>query len=90
VVIGDLLKLNDVRLALSGIRAAYFVYPLSPELVQATAIFTQAAKEAEVEIVANMSRWNSRPSAKSRRANCRAMRATLGDMAYAPAIADYN
>ena len=65
VVIGDLLKLNDVRLALSGIRGAYFVYPLSPTLVQATAIFAQAAKEAEVEIVANMSQWNSRPSAKS-------------------------
>ena len=46
VVIGDLLKLNDVRLALSGIRGAYFVYPLSPTLVQATAIFAQAAKEA--------------------------------------------
>ena len=65
VVIGDLLKLNDVRLALSGIRGAYFVYPLSPTLVQATAIFAQAAKEAEVEIVANMSQWNSRPGAKS-------------------------
>ena len=65
VVIGDLLKLNDVRLALSGIRGAYFVYPLSPTLVQATAIFAQAAKEAEVEIVANMSQWNARPSAKS-------------------------
>jgi len=46
VVIGDLLNLNDVRLALSGIRGAYFVYPLSPTLVQATAIFAQAAKEA--------------------------------------------
>ena len=48
-----------------GIRGAYLVYPLSPTLVQATAIFAQAAKEAEVEIVANMSQWNSRPSAKS-------------------------
>src|SRR5262245_9298895 len=47
------------------IGGAYFVYPLSPTLVQATAIFTQAAKEAGVEIVANMSQWNSRPSAKS-------------------------
>src|SRR3989442_1110258 len=65
VVIGDLVNLNDVRLALSGIRGAYFVYPLSPTLVQATAIFAQAAKEAEVAIVANMSQWNSRPSAKS-------------------------
>ncbi len=65
VVIGDLLNLNDVRLALRGIRGAYLVYPLSPTLVQATPIFAQAAKEAEVEIVANMSQWNSRPSAKS-------------------------
>jgi NAD(P)H dehydrogenase (quinone) len=65
VVIGDLLNLNDVRSALSGIQGAYFVYPLSPTLVQATTIFAQAAKEAEVEIVANMSQWCSRPSAKS-------------------------
>src|ERR1700746_385167 len=53
--IGDLLKLSDVRLPLSGIRGAYFVYPLSPTLVQATVNFAQAAKEAEVDIVANMS-----------------------------------
>ncbi len=39
VIIGDLLNLNDVRLALSGIRGAYFVYPLSPTLVQATPTF---------------------------------------------------
>jgi hypothetical protein len=56
---------NDVRLALRGIRGAYLAYLLSPTLVQAPAIFAQAAKEAEVEIVANMSQWNSRPSAKS-------------------------
>jgi NAD(P)H dehydrogenase (quinone) len=65
VLVGDLLKLNYVRTALGGIRRAYFVYPLSPTLVQATVIFAQAAKEAGVEIVANMSQWNSRPSAKS-------------------------
>src|SRR6266478_3715511 len=45
VVIGDLLNLNDVRLALRGIRGAYLVYPLSPTLVQATAIFAQAPKK---------------------------------------------
>ncbi len=61
MVIGDLLKLNDVRSTLSGIRAAYFIYPLRPTLVQATAIFAQAGKEAEVEIVANMSRWKLTP-----------------------------
>ena len=65
VAIGDLLNLSDVRSALNGVQSAYFVYPLSPTLVQATVIFAQAAKEARVEIVANMSQWNSRPSAKS-------------------------
>jgi NAD(P)H dehydrogenase (quinone) len=65
VAIGDLLNLNDVRLALRGIRGAHLAYLLSPTLVQAAAIFAQAAKEAEVEIVANMSQWNSRSSAKS-------------------------
>lgn len=65
VVIGDLLNLTDVRSALNGVQSAYFVYPLSPTLVHATANFAQAAKEVEVEIVANMSQWNSRPSAKS-------------------------
>ena len=34
VVIGDMLNLNDVRLALSGIRGAYFVYP--PGLIVGT------------------------------------------------------
>jgi len=65
VAIGDLLNLSDVRSALNGVQSAYFVYPLSPTLVHATVIFAQAAKEAGVEIVANMSQWNSRPSAKS-------------------------
>jgi uncharacterized protein YbjT (DUF2867 family) len=65
VAIGDLLNLSDVRSALNGVRSAYFVYPLSPTLVHATVIFAQAAKEAGVEIVASMSQWNSRPSAKS-------------------------
>src|SRR6266478_7694691 len=65
VAIGDLLNLSDVRSALNGVQSAYFVYPLSPTLIQATVIFAQAAKEAEVEIVANMSQWNARPSAKS-------------------------
>jgi len=65
VTIGDLLNLSDVRSALNGVQSAYFVYPLSPALVHATVIFAQAAKEAGVEIVANMSQWNSRPSAKS-------------------------
>ncbi|AWY38426.1 NAD-dependent epimerase/dehydratase family protein [Pseudomonas putida] len=65
VVLGDLLDLNAVRSALEGIRAAYFVYPIAPGLIDATARFAQAAKEAGVEAVINMSQISARREAKS-------------------------
>ena len=46
VVIGDFLKFNDVRAAMRGVRGAYFCYPIRPGILQATAYFAQAAKEA--------------------------------------------
>src|SRR5690348_11688612 len=46
VVFGALLDFDSVRAALSGVQRAYFCYPISPGLVQATAQFAQAAKEA--------------------------------------------
>jgi NAD(P)H dehydrogenase (quinone) len=45
VVIGDLLKFNDVRAGMRGVRGAYFCYPIRPGILQATAYFAQAAKE---------------------------------------------
>ena len=65
VVIGDLLKLNDVRLALIGIRGAYFVYPIRPGILQATAYFVQAAMEAGVGGIVNMSQKPAREDANS-------------------------
>lgn len=65
VVLGDLLDLNAVRSALEGIRTAYFVYPITPGLIDATARFAQAAKEAGVEAVVNMSQISARRVAKS-------------------------
>ena len=65
VVTGDLLDLNAVRSALEGIRSAYFVYPIAPGLIEATARFAQAAKEAGVEAVVNMSQISARREAKS-------------------------
>lgn len=65
VVLGDLLDLNAVRSALEGIRTAYFVYPITPGLIDATARFAQAAKEAGVEAVVNMSQISARREAKS-------------------------
>ena len=46
VVYGDLLDFGQVRAALNGVQRAYFVYPIRLGILQATAYFAQAAKEA--------------------------------------------
>src|SRR5262249_27807756 len=65
VVCGDFLNLDDVRAALRGVAGAYFCYPIRPGIIQATAIFAQAAKEAGVRCVVNMSQISAREDAKS-------------------------
>jgi NAD(P)H dehydrogenase (quinone) len=65
VVYGDLLDFGKVRAALDGVKRAYFVYPIRPGILQATAYFAQAAKEAEVEGIVNMSQKSAREDAKS-------------------------
>lgn len=65
VVHGDLLDFNQVRAAVNGVQRAYFVYPIRPGIVQATAYFAQAAKEAGVDGIVNMSQVTARPDAKS-------------------------
>ncbi|MDB6142263.1 MAG: NmrA family protein [Pseudomonas sp.] len=65
VVIGDLQDLNAVRAAMEGIETAYFVYPIAPGLIEATARFALAAKEAGVKSVVNMSQISARRVAKS-------------------------
>ena len=65
VVFGDLLDFGQVRSALNGTQRAYFVYPIRPGIVQATAYFAQAAKEAGVDGIVNMSQISAREDAKS-------------------------
>ncbi|NWA24938.1 NmrA family NAD(P)-binding protein [Pseudomonas gingeri] len=65
VFVGDALKLKEVRPAMKGVDGAYFVYPLGNGLVEAAAVFAQAAKEEGVKIIANMSHKQSRPDARS-------------------------
>jgi uncharacterized protein YbjT (DUF2867 family) len=65
VVIGDLLDFNGMRAVLQGTRRAYFCYPIRPGIVQATAQFAQAAKEAGVDGIVNMSQISAREDAKS-------------------------
>jgi uncharacterized protein YbjT (DUF2867 family) len=68
VVIGDLLDVDSVRAAMEGVSAAYFVYPLVPGLIDATAYFAQAAIEAGLKGIVNMSQISARRDSKSHQA----------------------
>jgi NAD(P)H dehydrogenase (quinone) len=65
VFVGDLLDYGAVRSALQGITAAYFVYPIRTGLVDATAYFAQAALDAGLQAIVNMSQISARPDSKS-------------------------
>jgi NAD(P)H dehydrogenase (quinone) len=64
-VFGDLLDLDRVRAAMEGVTGAYFVYPFKPGLIEAAAFFAQAAIEAGVGSIVNMSQKSARREAKS-------------------------
>src|ERR1700730_6773905 len=65
VIYGDLLDFGQVRAALSGGRRGYCVYPMRAGILQATASFAQAAKEAGLDGIVNMSQISAREDAKS-------------------------
>ena len=65
IFVGDLLELDDVRSALEDMNAAYFVYPIRPGLIDATAYFAQAARDARLDGVVNMSQISARYESKS-------------------------
>ena len=65
VVVGDLLDIDSVRAALDGVDAAYFVYPIRPRLLDATAYFAQAAREAGVRAVVNLSQRTAHRHSRS-------------------------
>src|SRR5271168_3388260 len=65
VVQGDLLDFPTVSAATVGVTAAYFNYPIRPGLIEATANFAQAASEAGVHAVVNMSQISARREATS-------------------------
>lgn len=66
VVFGDLLNLRDVRKAMEGVQRAYFNYPIGDGLVEAAVMFAQAAREEDLELIVNMSHFQSRPRAHSK------------------------
>lgn len=66
ICLGNLLDLPSLRLAMQDVDGAYFCYPLSDGLIEAAALFAQAAREQGVKHIVNMSHKQSRPDARSR------------------------
>lgn len=65
IAIGDFTNIDDIRAAMEGIRSAYFLYPLAPGIIDGAAYFAQAAKEAGVQAIVNMSQISARRESKS-------------------------
>jgi NAD(P)H dehydrogenase (quinone) len=65
VVVGDLHNIDSIRGAMEGIDAAYLVYPVQPGLIDATVNFAQAAREAGVSAVINLSQRSADRNSKS-------------------------
>jgi len=65
IAIGDFTDLDAIRAALEGVNAAYFLHPIAPGIIGAAAYFAQAAKEAGVKAIVNMSQISARRESKS-------------------------
>jgi NAD(P)H dehydrogenase (quinone) len=65
VVVGDLTDDASMRQAVKGVRSAYFVYPITGGLLEATVTFAQAAAEAGVSSIVNMSQISARRDSAS-------------------------
>ena len=68
VVEGDLLDLEAVARATQGVTGAYFCYPIAPGLVEASAYFAKAARDAGVAAIVNMSQISARRDSGSKAA----------------------
>ena len=55
VVLGDFQQIDQVRQAMEGRDAAYLVYSVTPGVIEATVNFAQAAREAGLSAVVNLS-----------------------------------
>ncbi|TDD48330.1 hypothetical protein E1286_15530 [Nonomuraea terrae] len=63
VAVGDLREISDVRPAMHGVRRAFFTYPVTAGLLDATAVFAAAAREEGVTRVVEVSQLDASPVA---------------------------
>lgn len=65
VAIGDFTDIDNIRTAMEGVKSAYFLHPIAPGIIGAAAYFAQAAKEAGVTAIVNMSQISARRESAS-------------------------
>ena len=59
------MEIDTIRAAMEGVEAAYFVWPVKEGLIQAAVNFAQAAKEAGVSTIINLSQRSANRHSKS-------------------------
>jgi uncharacterized protein YbjT (DUF2867 family) len=57
VVVGSLESYRDLETAMNGVNRAYFCPPLEPGTLRRAALFAEAAREARLEAVVQLSQW---------------------------------
>lgn len=65
IAVGDFTNIDDIRAAMEGVSSAYFLHPIAPGILGAAAYFAQAAKEAGVTAIVNMSQISARRESTS-------------------------
>jgi uncharacterized protein YbjT (DUF2867 family) len=65
IAVGDFTNIDHIRAAMEGVSSAYFLYPIAPGIIDAAAYFAQAAKEAGVTAIVNMSQISARRESTS-------------------------
>ncbi|WP_329066750.1 NmrA family NAD(P)-binding protein [Amycolatopsis sp. NBC_01480] len=65
IAVADLHDLNGVSAAMRGVTGAYLCHPIAPSLIEATVNFAQAATDAGVRSVVDMSQISARRDAGS-------------------------
>jgi uncharacterized protein YbjT (DUF2867 family) len=61
IVEGDLLNPASVQAAMNNVKRAYFTYPVTDGLLEATTIFAAEARDAGLELVVNNSQFQDTP-----------------------------
>ena len=65
IAVGDFSDIDQIRAAMEGVSSAYFLHPIAPGILAAAAYFAQAAKEAGVSAIVNMSQISARRESTS-------------------------